>query len=254
MAQGYIWASPLAKAMLGGVMAASATVGAGVAEAQAVRTASVTVPTPRAAQVRQAPAGAADVTMEAATRMAEEYFNGLSTFQAEFSQSVTGEAFASEGTFYLKKPRQFVWQYDTPTRQKIVGTGTAVYYVDQSGPKGSGQVTQLPMDAGLNRLFGAKALKLNGGGLRVSGVASSPSELTLTLQVEKSARADQAGLKTVKLTFTRKPDRSLMAIMAIEATDVTGVVTRVSFSDIKTGVPLAAKLFEFTPGVYKSAN
>lgn len=239
-----------------------------MADAEAAPTAKVAVPDVRPSYVvtakteKAAPRGgdvarlpvevvSGDLSMQEATRMAEDYFNGLATFKAEFSQHVTGEDFASEGTFYLKKPRQFLWQYDTPTRQKIVGTGTAVYYVDQSGPKGSGQVTQLPMDAGLNRLFGAKALKLNGNGLKAVGVASTPAEMTLTLRVDGNAKADQAGLKTVKMTFTRKP---ALAIMAIEATDVTHAVTRVTFSDIKTGGALAGKLFEFTPGVYRSAN
>lgn len=263
----------MAKAMLGGLLAISAS----VASAPAAHAASVTVPAVRPTYMTAASATApapnalasnapaakmtgvtrlpvgnvsGDLSLEAATRLAEDYFNGLTTLQAEFSQSVTGEAFGSEGTFYLKKPRQFLWQYDTPTRQKIVGTGTAVYYVDQSSRKGDGQVTQLPMDAGLNRLFGAKALKLNGGGLRVAGVYSTPAEMALTLTVDKGATG-QAGLKAVKLVFARKP---ALVIRSIEATDTTQVVTRVTFADVKTGVAFTPKLFDFTPGVYKSAN
>lgn len=193
------------------------------------------------------------VQPEAAQRMVEQYFNGLTTMQADFSQSVTGEAFASEGSFYLKRPRQFLFQYDTPTKQKVVSTGTAVYYVDQS--KGfDGQTTQLPMSSGLGRIFGAKMLDLKKEGLTVTEASQSATWLRVKVRIAKAGKDDdQAGLKQATLSFDKLPGGKLQ-LRRIEALDTLGATTTVALTNIKTGVEIPAKLFVFKPAVYENRN
>lgn len=250
--------------MIGRVMAVFVGTGLVVGSVQAVPAVSRTVPTPtynggtanvRTATVRDASVtiidiSKGDVGLEQAARMVEGYFNGLTTMQAEFSQSVTGQAFASEGTFYLKKPRQFLWQYDTPVKQKIISTGTAVYYKDEE----RNQVTQLPMNSGLARIFNAKKLNLAAEGLRVTGVQSTPRVLVVSLALDKRSFAeDQAGLRSVRMTFDRLPGNALQ-VREMEAVDTLQVTTKVSFSNVRTGVYFPPKLFDFTPGVYEQRN
>lgn len=183
-----------------------------------------------------------------AGRKIEGYFNGIVTLQSEFSQFVQGEDFSSEGTFYWKKPRQFLWQYETPVKQKIVGTGTVAYYVDQSVAGGRGQVTQLPINAGLGRLFAAKKLDLAAQGLKVVEARENAKMLEVVLAFVKPTEADiQAGVRQVKLAFAKQPE---LQIARIEAVDMTGAVTRVTFDRVVAGKPLAGSLFAFTPGVY----
>lgn len=229
-------------------MAASAAAPVLAAPTGNVRTASVTVPNVRVASTSRAePGSASDISMETATRMVEGYFNGLTTMQADFTQSVTGEKTSSTGTFYLRKPRQFLWQYETPERQKIISTGSAVYYVNGD----SGQVTQLPTNAGMARLFNRPYLKLAEQGLRVTGVQSSPSVLAVTLEVDKrSFVEDQAGVRSLRLVFERLPGGNLR-IHEVDVLDALNTTTRVTFSNIQTGVRFDRDMFDFTPGVYK---
>ncbi len=204
--------------------------------------------------VRQASVTVVDQTampgLSATTRQVEDYFNGLSTYQAAFVQSVTGEKVPSKGTFSLKRPGKFLWQYDTPMRQKIVSTGSAAYYVDQE----RNQTTQLPMNAGVARLFNAKTLNLGKQGLRATHVRSNSQLLVVDFAVDKKiATGDNTGLTKLTLAFARLPGNNLR-LTQIDGVDTLNVTTRVEFADIRENVALPDKLFAFTPGVYEQRN
>lgn len=214
-----------------------------------VRTASVTVAHARAASpTTHGPVN--DVSLNTAARLVEGYFNGLTTMQADFTQSVSGEHFSSEGTFFLQKPGKFLWQYDTPTKQRIISTGAGVYYLNEE----NNQVTQLPTNAGMARLFNSRYLNLAKQGLRVTGVESSSSVIAVTLELDKRTFAeDQAGMKNLRMVFDRLP-MGMLRIREVSWVDATQATTRVSFRNIKTGVRFDRKMFDFTPGVYKQQN
>lgn len=188
--------------------------------------------------------------MAAATKMAEDYFNTLNTLQAKFTQTVTGEATASVGTFSLKRPKQFLWQYETPVKQKIIGTGSAVYYVDEE----RNQVTQLPQNAGMARLFNAKVLNFSQQGLRATHVKSTARQMAVTFTVDKKiATSDQAGLVTLTLVFDKLAGGQLQ-LAQMDALDTLSVTTRVVLANVRSNVPLPSKMFAFTPGVYEQRN
>lgn len=190
------------------------------------------------------------VGLSGATKQVEDYFNDLTTLQANFKQTVTGEAKPSTGTFYLSRPGKFLWQYEAPVRQRIISTGSAAYYVDQE----RNQVTQLPMDAGVARLFNAKILNLSKQGLRATHVQTMASQLSVDFAVDKKiATSDQAGLVNLKLTFDRLGNGRLQ-LRQIDALDTLSVTTRVEFSSMRENVNLPTKLFDFTPGVYDQRN
>lgn len=219
-----------------------------------VAAAPVSGTTVRTATVRQASVTVVDQTampgLSATTRQVEDYFNDLSSFQAAFVQTVTGEKTPSKGTFSLKRPGKFLWQYETPTRQKIVSTGSAAYYIDQE----RNQVTQLPMNAGVARLFNAKTLNLSKQGLRATRVRTNSQLMVVDFAVDKKmATGDNTGLTKLSLTFARLPGNNLR-LTQLEGLDTLNVTTRVEFTDIKENVSLSDKLFAFTPGVYDQRN
>ncbi len=182
----------------------------------------------------------------AATRLVEDYFNNLETLQANFTQTQTDNPrVVAAGVFSLNRGKgQFLWQYQTPIRQRIVGTGTAVYYLDQSATRGDNQVTQLPLDAGLGRLLRGQRLNLSKVGLRVNGIKALNDTRTVSLAALPQQR-DAQGLRRVVLSFSNVPN--LPTLTGFAATDTLGVTTQVSFTKPVRGVAFAKGFFDYTP-------
>lgn len=238
MARGAVAEPNLPKVKTAGVQTTSLTTPQPVVRTATVRTASVTTAV-------QNP----DVGLNGVTKQVQDYFNDLSTLQANFTQTVTGETTPSQGVFSLRRPGQFLWQYNTPVKQKIISTGSAVYFVDDRNA-----VTQLPLNAGVARLFNSKTLNLSQQGLRAVRVQSNPHLLVVEFAVDKKiATSDQAGLVSLRLAFDRLPGNNLM-LKQIDALDTLSVTTRVEFTNVRENVPLPAKMFQFTPGVYDQRN
>lgn len=222
--------------MAGGAMAVD-TPAKGSHLAQ-VRTASVTTV-----------ATTAQPGLSATVQKVERYFNDVKTLQADFKQTVTGEARASTGTFYWQKPGKFLWLYKQPVAQKLVSTGSAIYFIDDRQ-----QATQVPTNAGVARLFNAQTLNFSKQGLRATHVAQTGRELAVTFAVEKDmAAGDGAGLKQLTLVFTRLPGNR-MELARIDALDTLNTTTRVELTNIRTNLMLTRGLFEYTPGVYQQRN
>ena len=178
----------------------------------------------------------------------EAYFNAMTTLQANFTQTQSDKPReVQKGTFKANRPKgQFVWQYVTPIRQRVIGTGTTVYYIDQSARVGDGQVTQLPLDAGMGRLLRGGKLDLRAMKLQVTGVQALPQgqRITLTPSAGAGSVANQ-GLKQLEVTFARTGNTKQLAGFA--ATDALGVTMRISLTDVKTGVVIPASTFAYTP-------
>ena len=244
---------------LSGTVLAQTGVGSGAAPLPAPRKQPQVAEGTLAPQVRDTavrPASATTVVqlgspgLSATTRQVEDYFNDLNSLQADFTQSVTGEKVDSKGVFSLQRPGKFLWQYMTPVKQRIISTGSAVYYHDQE----RNQVTQLPMNAGVARLFNAKRLNLSQQGLRAVRVQSNSTMLAVEFAVDKKiATGDNTGLTDLRLTFAKLPGNNLQ-LRQIDAVDTLSVTTRVAFANVKENIPLAKSLFAFTPGVYDQRN
>ena len=205
------------------------------------------------AQVRMASVTTVNQTaqpgLSATVQRVERYFNDIQTLQADFTQTVTGEARASSGTFYWQKPGKFLWLYKAPVAQKLVSTGSAIYFIDDRQ-----QATQVPTNAGVARLFNASTMNFSKQGLRATHVRQTGRELAVTFAVEKDmATGDGAGLRQLTLVFTRLPGNRL-ELAQIDALDSLNVTTRVELANIRTNQMLTRSLFEYTPGVYDQRN
>ncbi len=187
--------------------------------------------------------------LSASTKRVEDYFNDIGSLQADFTQTVTGDTQPSTGTFYWRKPGKFLWLYKTPAAQKIVSTGSAVYFIDDRQ-----QATQLPMDAGVARLFNAKKLNLSQQGLRATDTKENGRMFSVTFAVEKKiAAGENSGLAKLTLTFTKLAG-GRMYLSQMDAVDTLSTTTRVEFKNVSENVTLVNKLFEYTPGVYDQRN
>jgi outer membrane lipoprotein-sorting protein len=196
---------------------------------------------------------AAPITHAKAAAELEAYFNAMTTLEANFTQTQSANSSnqpreVQKGTFKANRPKgQFVWQYVTPIRQKVVGTGTAVYYIDQSARAGDGQVTQLPIDAGMGRLLRGGLLSLRAMQLEVAGVRehNGVRHIALTPSAGAGSAANQ-GLKQLEVMLAT-PKGAKPTLVAFSATDALGVTMRISLSEVRAGGVIPAKTFAYTP-------
>lgn len=181
-------------------------------------------------------------------KLVEDYVNGLGTLKADFTQRTTGEQFTQEGVFYLDKSGKagkFLWDYQSPDRQRLIATGTALYFVDDER---GGAVTQLPVKAGLSRLFTGQKLSLAKEGLKVEEAWRSGDSTVVRLAVVRDTKAEEGdSVSRIDLTFGNLP----VSLQKVEATDATSAVTTVTFANMQAGVALDGKMFKFTPPQYK---
>lgn len=195
----------------------------------------------RTAMVKQAAVPTATYSMPQAAKLVEDYFNAFTTMSAWFTQHSSADQWSHEGTLLVKKPGQFVWSYQTPHKQRIIGTGSNVYYVDDEG----GQVTQLPIQGGIGKIIGAKEVSLDKLGFKVSHIRQQGNTLDVTLSPVKPDNQ----LKSLTLTFNTEAKPQLIAILVI---DGLGTSTQVSLSNIQTAVAVDPKVFKFTPPQYQN--
>lgn len=176
---------------------------------------------------------------ESAEAALARFLNGVSTYQASFSQVQTDERGlkiqSSTGTMALSRPGKFRWQYAAPAEQLIVTDGRKLWLYDQDLK----QVTVRPAEEALQ---GTPAALL-----------SQKKTLTETFTVSDDGDAD--GVKKLKLipksTESDFQDVSLWlkagAPVRMVFRDTLGGATDIQFTQAKTNTRLDAGLFQFTP-------
>ena len=169
----------------------------------------------------------------------KSFLDGLHTLQASFTQTVQqpGEdaAYASSGTFYLKRPGLLRWEYDAPNPQVIVADGDRIWLHDID-------LEQVSHRSQKAALAGTPAQLLSG---------SEPIEKNFTLQDE----GEKDGLDWVELRPRDKDAQFVRLQLALADNqlkrmvmyDNFGQITRFTFSDIKRNPALSPKLFVFVP-------
>ncbi|CAI8921583.1 outer membrane lipoprotein chaperone LolA [Methylocaldum szegediense] len=168
-----------------------------------------------------------------------DFLARANTLQAEFSQVIIDEAGnpgqRTSGVFYLQRPGKFRWDYKKPYSQEIVSSGQKVWFYDVDLE----QVTAKRLDEAIGStpallLSGEVALENN---FKIENQGSDEGLFWIKL-VPKS---EDSGFKYVLIGL----DDNTLAGM--ELGDNFGQVTRIYFSNVKTGVKLDRNLFEFRP-------
>jgi outer membrane lipoprotein carrier protein len=161
------------------------------------------------------------------------------TLQADFSQMLVGEKGGADkrsgGVFYLERPGKFRWNYQTPYQQEIVASGGKVWFYD----KDLEQVTAKR----LNQAIGSTPALL------LTGEVPLESNFTIEKQtvdeglywIKLLPKSEESGFKYVLLGL----DGDNLAGM--ELSDNFGQLTRIYFTQVKTGIKLDPALFQFKP-------
>jgi outer membrane lipoprotein carrier protein len=168
------------------------------------------------------------------------FFAEKGSMRANFTQIVQGAAFAqpeeSRGILLLQRPGKFRWDYTQPYKQQIVGDGQRVWIYDVDLE----QVIVKPMDAALGD---TPALLLSGGGniedrFELSVLIDRDDNLQWVRLLPKK---DDTGFKEIRLGFGPK------YLLAMELVDGFDQMTRLTFSNVETGVSLPEDSFRFVP-------
>ncbi len=176
---------------------------------------------------------------EAPLQRLRDFLARANTLQAEFSQVIIDEAGnpgqRTSGVFYLQRPGKFRWDYKKPYSQEIVSSGRKVWFYDVDLE----QVTARRLDEAIGStpallLSGEVALENN---FKIENQGSDEGLFWIKL-VPKS---EDSGFKYVLIGL----DGDTLAGM--ELGDNFGQVTRIYFTNVKTGVKLDHGLFEFRP-------
>ncbi|MBV2120622.1 MAG: outer membrane lipoprotein chaperone LolA [Candidatus Thiodiazotropha sp. (ex Ctena orbiculata)] len=179
------------------------------------------------------------LSAESGISQLETFLQDLKTLKADFRQTLQqpdyDQVYASNGVFYLRRPGQLRWEYQTPSEQLIVADGDRVWLHDI-------ELEQVSHRSQAAVLDGTPAQLLSGTGpisqhfeINELGVES---ELTW---VELIPKGKEAQFSSVRLALQES------RLERMEMLDNFGQVTRFFFDDMQRNPPLDDALFEFEP-------
>jgi outer membrane lipoprotein-sorting protein len=160
----------------------------------------------------------------------ERYVNSIRTVQARFVQSNPNGSVV-QGTLYIRRPGRMRFEYDAPSKLKIVADGTQVTLWDPA-----------------TRDFGQWPI----GWTAASFLVREPFKLSGDLTVESQQRTGD-GLQ-LTIVQTRRPQEGKIIVRLAEnpltlrgwsIIDNRGNKVDVSLTDLKTGGQLADSLFKY---------
>lgn len=166
-----------------------------------------------------------------------KFLNNLTTFKAGFEQSVLDNqhrsATRTQGTFYLKKPGRFRWDYSEPDAQQIIADGDNVWLLEPD-------LKQVSVQGQESALQGTPAMLLITGDpvdkhFEVIDIGKSKG----LYWVELIPRSVESQFVRILLAFHREQ------LKRMEMTDQFGQVSRFQFHDIVLNSKLDDKLFVY---------
>lgn len=161
----------------------------------------------------------------------EKYFNSIRTLQSRFVQSNPGGTVV-QGTLSVRRPGRMRFEYDPPSKLKIVADGYQVTMWDIANR----DFGQWPIGWTAASFLVKEPLVLQGGDLTVEKVERADGMLQLTLS---QTRKPQEGKVIVRLA------ENPMMLRGWTIIDNRGQRVDVSLSDPRTGMQLADSLFKY---------
>jgi len=165
------------------------------------------------------------------------FLDSVTTLQAQFEQSVLNEqksaASRAQGTFYLKRPNQFRWDYSEPESQQIVADGRQIWLYDPD-------LEQVSVTFQRKALNGTPAMLLISGepvekAFEVIDIGNSQG----LDWVELIPRDEESQFIRILLAFTNDELRRM------EMADKFGQTTRFQFYNIEHNPAFASTFFQF---------
>jgi outer membrane lipoprotein carrier protein len=169
----------------------------------------------------------------------EKYLAGLSTWSADFTQSISdsgGKVLRrAAGKLYLQRPGRFRWDYSEPSEQLVLADGKQIWFYD----KDLAQANVRDMDG---TLASTPASLLSGGA-------------PVSTQFDISALPSSGGLEWFQL-IPKHPDTDFQLVRigfdkgelaSMFLADKLGQITQLTFTHSSRNAKFPADLFSFTP-------
>jgi len=175
-----------------------------------------------------------------ATDRLNAFFAKKGAMRAEFVQTVQGAAFVqpeeSRGTLLMQRPGKFRWDYRLPYEQQIIADGKQLWIYDVDLE----QVIVKPLDKALGD---TPALLLSGDGeiAQRFDIRELPDRGDGLLWVQLLPKQADTGFTTVKLGFDQQYLHSMELVDGFEQ------ITKLTFTNVETGIQLPADTFDFVP-------
>ena len=175
------------------------------------------------------------VHAEPAPAYVQDFFDDLTTLQADFDQQVTDandrQMQSSQGHVWIMRPGRFRWDYLTPYKQQLVADGERLWSWDED-------LEQVTVQQAGDVLTATPAMLL-GGGKPLEEVFSIEEIDTHTVLL--TPKTDDSNIETLTLVFSGK------LLTQIVANDSFGNTTLFSFSNMQRNPQLESGLFHFVP-------
>ena len=175
----------------------------------------------------------------AAPGKVQQYLAGLSSWSADFDQTITDEngklLRSAAGHLYLQRPGKFRWDYSSPTEQLVLADGKQLWFYD----KDLAQANVRSIDSSL---ASTPAALLSGGADLDSqfDITALPADGGLEWFQLKPKHADTDFL-AVRVGFLKGE------LVRMQLADKLNQVTSLKFSAPRRNLTLAPGLFAFTP-------
>lgn len=166
----------------------------------------------------------------------DRFLDGLDSMQARFVQTVqteNGTAGPFEGSFYLKRPGLFRWDYDGKEGQLIVADGKRVWLLDRELEQVSHQAQETALRGTPAQLLAERGNVEEYFTLADGGVFDGLTWIDLVPKEEESQFAE------LHIGFDGEQ------LARIEMADKFGQYTRFVFNDVERNPSLDPKLFRF---------
>ena len=189
------------------------------------------VPPAAQAQATKPPAAAPAPTQAADLQQIENYLNGLTTAQADFTFAAP-DGTVSHGVFYLSRPAKLRFEYTEPKGNLLIADGDYVIYYDAQQKEASNlPISSTPLDFLLRQHVSLTE------GVKVTSFEHNAGVIRASL-----VRSKSEGDGSVTVVFGDNP----IELRGWRLVDGQGQTTDVSFSNWKFGMSLDPALFHFT--------
>jgi outer membrane lipoprotein-sorting protein len=182
------------------------------------------------AQATKPPVAVPAPTQAADLQQIENYLNGLTTAQADFTFAAP-DGTVSHGIFYLSRPAKLRFEYTEPKGNLLIADGDYVIYYDAQQKEASNlPISSTPLDFLLRPHVSLTE------GVKVTAFEHNAGVIRATL-----VRAKSEGDGSVTVAFGDNP----IELRGWRLVDGQGQTTDVSFANWKFGMSLAPALFHF---------
>lgn len=162
----------------------------------------------------------------------EAHLNSIQTLQAGFQQYTPNEGYSS-GLFYYKQPRKYLWQYTLPHNQKVVSTGSRIFFHDPE----TEQTTQLPPSIGFANFLNQKPMTLKSDDFQVRGVQVKNNIIQISIALNKLENS------FFDLNFSKSP----LQLLSMTQKSEFGAGISIVFSNLKLNENIQDDIFKFIP-------